>query len=272
MTDKTKNNLRKGVGIFISVWTVVVGLALIIQAWRIFSHGDGAYTVERIAQHFHQIAVPVYIWLAAVVVGGVLFCVYPAPKEKIVAYVETKCTLERISKRLPANSKEREKYQKQRMIAFLVCAVTVIACVVVSFVYMIADVKLSAESGFLAKHEEAERIIRALVWTMAAIALLIGTGYFTQSAYKKEIVVAKAELAENAKKGVKGIAQEEKTTWQSLLKKKFAFVHNKWFVLGVRITIAVLAVVCIITGILNGGVLAVLEKGVKLCMQCIGIG
>ena len=272
MTDKAKNNLRKGFGIFIAVWTIIVGLAFIIQAWRIFSHGDRAYTVERIAQHFRQIAVPVYIWLAAVVAAGVLACIYPAPKAKTTAYVDVKCTLERLNKRLPANSKEREKYQKQRLVASLACAIVVLACVVVSLVYMIADVKLSAKSGFLHEHEEAERIIRALLWTLAAVALMIGTGYFTQSAYKKEIVLAKTEIAENARKGVKVAAKEEKTTLKSVLVKKFAFVHNKWFVLGIRVAIAVVGVVFVIVGIYNGGVLAVLEKGVNICKQCIGIG
>ena len=272
MTEKTKNNLRKGVGIFLSVWTVVVGLAFIVQVWRIYSHGDEAFTVERIAEHFRQIAVPVYIWIAAVIIGGVFFCIYPAPKTKTKPQIELACTLARLSKRLPADTKEMKKWQKQRFVAYVSCAIVLLTCCVMSLVYMLADVKLSAKNGFLAEHTEAERFIRALVWFTAAIALAIGTGYFLQGLYKKEITAVKTEIAENAKNGIKAAQREEERTLKTVLKEKFAFLHSKWCVLGVRVAIAVTAVVFVITGIFNGGVLAVWEKGVNICKQCIGIG
>ena len=272
MTDKTKHNLRKGVGLFIAVWTVLVGLAFIIQAWRIFSYGDSPFTVERISGHFRQIAVPVYVWLVAVIVGGVLFWVFPAEKEKVKPYIDLKYTLARLSNRLPADTEEMKKWQKRRFIASLCCAVAALGCVVVSLVYMLADIDLSAKSGFLAEHKEAERILHALLWFAAALSLGIATMYYTQSWYKKEIKAVKTAVAENAKNGIKAQQREEKRTWKTVLKEKFAFTQSKWFLLGVRVAVGITAVVFIITGIFNGGVLAVLEKGVKLCMQCIGIG
>ena len=272
MTEKTKNNLRKGIGLFLSVWTMVVGIAFIIQVWRIYSVGSNAFTVERISEHFRQIAVPVYIWLVAVVVGGVVLLAFPAPKTKITPYVELKCTLARLNKRLPASTDEMKKWQKQRLVAYIACGVAALACCVVALVYLLADIKLSAKNGFLAEHTEAERIIRALVWFVAATALAIGAGYFAQNTYKKEITAVKAEIASNAKNGIKVQAKEEKITIKSVLAKKFAFTRSKWFVFGVRIAIAAVAVAFVITGIFNGGVKAVLYKAITICSQCIGIG
>jgi len=272
MTDKSKKNVKRWFALFLSAWTVLVGVAFIVQVWRIFSFGEKAFTTERIGEYFRQIAVPVYIWLAAVIVGGAFFCIYPAPTAKVTPYVEMKCTLARLSKRLPVSTDEMKKYQKQRFVACIACVVAVVACVAVSLVYMLADVKLSAMGGFLAEHKEAERILRALVWFVAALVLAVGTAYFVDHSYKKEIAIAKAELAENAKKGIKAQASAEKTTLKSIFAKKFAFVHNKWFVLGVRVAIAVTSVVFIITGIFNGGMKAVLYKAITICSQCIGIG
>lgn len=272
MTEKTKNNLRKAIGIFLAVWTVVVGIAFIIQVWRIYSYGSKAYTVERIATHFRQIAVPVYIWLFAVAFAGVFACIFPAPKDKVKPYVDVKCTLARLNRRLPETTETAKRQQKRRAVAYIACMVATTACCVVSLVYMVASVKLSAKSGFLAEHKEAERIIRALVWFVSALALAVGTGYFVENSYKKEITVAKSTIAENAKQGIKTAKTDEKKTLQSTIANKLAFTKSKWFILGVRIAIGVTAVAFIITGVCNGGVRAVLYKAITICSQCIGIG
>ncbi len=272
MTDKMKHNLRKGVGLFIAIWTVIVGVAFVVQVWRIYSLGDKPFTTESIGEHFQQIAAPVYIWLAAVVVGGVLWTVFPAPQEKIVPYIELKHTLAKLNRRLPESGEQAKKLQRNRLIAKCVCAVACVGCCVCALVYMLADYKLAAQNGFLAEHGEAERLLRALVWVVAALALSIGTSYFVQDTYKKEIVFAKSEIAANAKKGLKTQKKEENVTLKGILSEKFAFLQSKWVLLGVRIAVAAVAVTFVIVGVCNGGVAAVLFKAINICTQCIGIG
>ncbi|MBE7084604.1 MAG: hypothetical protein E7368_00950, partial [Clostridiales bacterium] len=60
MTDKSKKNVKRWFALFLSAWTVLVGVAFIVQVWRIFSFGEKAFTTERIGEYFRQIAVPVY--------------------------------------------------------------------------------------------------------------------------------------------------------------------------------------------------------------------
>lgn len=272
MTEKVKNNIRKYFGWFTGVWTCIVAVALIVQVWRIYGLQDGAFTVEKISARFNEISALVYIWLATVLTSGILSYVIPAPQCKITPYVELSFTLARLQKRLPNTSAQREKQAKKRIIAYLVCAVFAVICVVVALVYMLANYETQATSGFLAHHQEAERILRALVWVIAGLGVSIGTAYFTDKTYKKEISFAKAEITANAKQGVKYTQAEEKTSIKSVLKKAFAFTGNKWFVFGVRVAVLVLAVIFIFVGMENGGVQSVLEKAINICTQCIGIG
>ena len=272
MTEKAKNNIRKYFGLFTSIWTGIVAIALIVQVWRIYNFQDKAFTVAKITVRFQEIATLVYIWLVAVVVSGVLAYVFPMPQGKITPYVELKRTLARLEKRLPNVSKERAKESKKRIIAYWVCGVFACICSVVALVYMLADYEMKATSGFLAHHEEAERILRALVWVIAGLGVSVAVAYFTDGTYEKEIGLAKAEITANAKQGVKYTQTEEKATLGGALKKAFSFTENKWFTFGVRVAVLVLALVFVFVGIDNGGMKAVLDKAINICSQCIGIG
>ncbi|MDE6442344.1 MAG: thioredoxin [Clostridia bacterium] len=49
-------------------------------------------------------------------------------------------------------------------------------------------------------------------------------------------------------------------------------MHHKYFLLGVRIAVGVIAVSFIIAGICNGNMSRILEKAINICMECIGLG
>ena len=272
MTEKVKRNIRKYFGLFTSIWTGIVAIALIIQVWRVYGLQDRSFTIERIATHFNEIAALVYIWLAAVIVSGVLAYVIPAPQEKIIPYVELRYTLVRLEKRLGNTSAQRVQQSAKRTVAYWVCGVVALISSVVALVYMLAEYPMLATKGFLAQHEETERVLRALVWVVAGLGVSIAVAYYKDATYIKEIALAKEEIAENAKKGVKVVQPQEKTTFGGVLQKVFSFTGNKWFVFGLRVAVAVLAVAFIFIGTDNGGMKAVLEKAINICTQCIGIG
>ena len=273
MTERAKNNLRKGVTLFLSVWTVLVGLAFIVQVLRIYALGESPYTVESISVHFSQIAVGVYVWLAAVIAAAVVCTLCPTPIKKLTANVTAQTSLSRLQRLLPAEtSAEERKQNRLRLIARCVCAVFCFACVVIMAIYFLGDITLRAESGFLAEHSEAERILRALIWAAAAIGVMVATAYFVESSYKKEVKHVKATIAENAKSGVKPSGRAKKRGILEYVLDKLPFLRSKWTLFGVRVAIFTVAIVFIIVGIDNGGMLAVWGKGVAICKQCIGIG
>lgn len=274
MSEKTIKNLKKWFAVFLGVWTVLIGLAFIVQVWRIYTTDGGAYTTERIAKMFSQIAVPVYVWLAAIVAGGVVWLVFPEPKKQPLPYIELKDTLSRLQRRLPASQDAAlaQKYRTQRLAVRCACAAVGLVCAVVAVLYLVCDYKLIATDGFFAKHEEAERILRSLVWVVGALGVGIFAAYFTERSYKKQLALVKTAMAQNAKDGIKTEKREENPTFSQKIYAKLPFLRSNRFLLIVRLAIAAVAVLFIVLGMDNGGMAAVLDKAINICSQCIGIG
>ena len=75
-------------GIFLSVLTVTVGILFIVQACGIYADGgyvQGGYTPETVGTRFLYICAPFFIWIAAIIAGGVLSVIYPDPPAIIAA-------------------------------------------------------------------------------------------------------------------------------------------------------------------------------------------
>ena len=47
---------------------------------------------------------------------------------------------------------------------------------------------------------------------------------------------------------------------------------DPYFVWGMRGAILVVGIVCLVLGILNGGMADVLGKAIRICTECIGLG
>ena len=136
MTKNTKR-LWRIYKIFISVFTTIVGALFIVQAWRIFiAGGKGGYTVPIIRQRFSEIAIPVYLWLAAIVVGGV--CTYISAEEeaKPKAFVETRVQLQRLYGRVKDSEKlpEIKKCKRFRFALYIECLLVAIFALVMVLV------------------------------------------------------------------------------------------------------------------------------------------
>lgn len=258
ITDEKGVRVRRAYGIFFGAWTAVVAALFLVQVWRIFLTGGNApFTVESISEKWRQIAAPVYIWLVAVVGGVAVWTAFPE-QEKITAYKDEGVTLKKLRRRLPISG---ERKVCARTIAWLALAVIAVVSTVVALLYMLSY-ETKAQTGFFASHEEAERIVRALPWIVAAFGAGIFAVVFDTSEKKKEIEQVKAQIAENAKKGVKVPVREEKRS----------ATQPKGVTLVIRAALAVAGVVLVIVGIAGGGMADVLEKAINICTQCIGLG
>ncbi len=269
MTER-KHTPRRIYGIFFGAYSAFVGLLLIIQVWGIYALGNKSFTVENISNAFSRIAVPVLIWVAAFVGVVVLAFVFPEENTPVLPSVELRSTLAKLSRRLPETdiTADMKRQSSRRVLVWSVCLAVCLVCVTVAAIYLLGAYTPVAKEGFFASHEEAERLVRALPWIFAALGAGIAAVYLNASLYKTEISLVKTTIAENAKKGVRAAAREEKRS----ICDKLPFLRSKWFLLGVRIAVGVLAVVFIILGVNNGGMADVLAKAVKICTQCIGLG
>ena len=251
--------------IFISVFTAIVGALFIVQAWRIFiAGGKGGYTVPVISQRFSEIAIPVYLWIVAVAVGGV--CAYaPNKEEKPKAFVETKIQLQRLYGRVKDSEKlpEIRKCRKFRLALYIEClAVTVFAAAMVLWILLSKSYvpKLSGEF-FINHNAVVDRLIFIMPWVLGAGVNAYMVSAITENNRKQEIAFLKAELVKQVKAGIV-IKEQSKPQEKSYAK----------LLLGLRIGFAVAAVVLLIIGVYNGGMEEVFKKAINICTQCIGLG
>ncbi len=104
--------LRTVYGVFFALLTLFVGGLFIVQTWSIYRSaptGTDPYTVERISQHFQEIALPVWVWLGGLVVSITLALLFPSKKARVKAAVDEKKTLERVKTKVPSEGEFFEK-------------------------------------------------------------------------------------------------------------------------------------------------------------------
>ena len=275
MTDITREKgkrFAKAFGVFVGVWIAVVGALFMLQAVRIFSLGDEPYTVATVRKYYLQIALPVWVMIISIIANAVLGFVFPQDEGKIKPYRDLKKTLAVLS--LKAEITEQMKSKRfQRFVAGVACAVVGAVCVAFAVWYLVSnDFQSTAKSGFFKSHQEAERILRALIWIIFGLIAFTATLYFNEYTVKKEIAIIKEQIAQNAKAGVKLQAKEKPLSFSEKIYQKMPFLTSKGWLLGVRVTLGVAGLALVIIGVWNGGMADVFHKAVNICTQCIGLG
>ncbi len=285
--------IRSLYGLILALFSVVVGLLFIVQTWRIYtSTPESPYTPERIQETFRQIALPVWLWVALVVGGGVFAVVYPEGKSRPKAYVEVKAALSRTKKRLPRgeyNAQIAEVENREENFRGWVFAGTAVVCATLVFigiaiVYGLFYAEWIGRAFFTKDGGRVDRLFQCGVFALLALTAATVGGCFIERSRRREQTAYLVILAQ-AKKGEAPQAVEKRS------KKHFAWTakckaylekNNPWAklsaenkqktLLGVRIGVGVLGVVFVVWGIFNGGMADVLLKAIAICTQCIGLG
>ncbi len=267
MNKVQMKKLRYIFGLFFSAWTVVVGVLMIVQTWSIYNSAPVApFSRASIAKHFHQIAVPVWIWVAALAVHIVWALSIPAEQEKTVAIVDANIPLKRVVKQLQSATPEMQKQRRFRFTLQCICGGVSLAVAGVCL-WLLLDKSYNAwlETPFLLKHSAAaDRMLRVCFWSIAALAVLSVAAYLTERSMRKEIALAKAAIIAQVKQGIKlsPVAKVSKPV-------------EFWWQQPVNITrmaLGVIGVTFVIWGICNGGMNETLQKAINICTQCIGLG
>ena len=109
----------------------------------------------------------------------------------------------------------------------------------------------------------------------AALLILCGVTLYLSISAKKQLPHVKQLIASakaDEKNGVEAVYVTGNTAVADLYGRWKALSNHKYFILGVRIAIAVFAVTFIILGIVNGNMRAILIKAINICTECIGLG
>ena len=263
-------------GIFLSVFTALLGAAFIAVAISILSDGNwaqGAYSRDIVAERLFPVSIPFYIWIAAIIAGFVLSLVYPY-QEKPVKIPQEEVTIRRLSARIPEGSGKEywsEMYkvhseQCKRLKVYGLCAAICFAGAVASAIYLLQPANFTS-------HDKNISMLNMLInvgpWVFVAFAASVAMVIFEKFSYNREITALKRLITNYKGNPVIAAEKPQNEVW---LKIK-AFFANKYFKLGVRIAVGVVALTFILVGIFDTeGARDVFIKAVNICTECIGLG
>lgn len=280
MQEKTCKTVRLCYGIALSLMTAVTGALFIWQTLDIYlSGGSRPFTREIVLERLNRIAPAFWIWVVMVVVGFVLWEVFTVPAKR--APLKDDCyALRRLKKRVPekvgesglASLKAVKRGELINLIVKLCAAALCLAGVAYGIAY------LATASNFPKTDVNGEMLNMAAhlaPCVFAALLILCGVTLYLSISAKKQLphvkqIIASAKADE--KNGVEAVYVTGNTAVADLYGRWKALSNHKYFILGVRIAIAVFAVTFIILGIVNGNMRAILIKAINICTECIGLG
>ena len=266
ITPKTEKILK----ISLSVMTGVVALQLMVLVWNIFlTGGKVPYTESRIATRLYLACISFVPWLILAVANAVLVKEKPI---KLKAYISVSDKLSRLKARLPLGIAE-EKQKERKRLMLRCCIVCILLALAGGAALLIPSFDGYFGAKFFQSHVEAERLVYLSVLTAYAVVFGVWTFNRLEQSQEEEIVILKEALAEQAKSGEKVAKTQEKkqTLWDKICN-KLPFLKSEKSTLYVRIAVGVVGVTLFVVGIFNGGMGDVLNKAVKICEQCIGLG
>lgn len=252
MTEKTAKTVRSVYGAVLSAAAIVAGICLIVACLGIYrSGGEQIYTAEKVANAFHGIALPVYLFLA-LAAGAILLeaILPPRPKAKNAQQPEflrdrllNKADMTYCGPQLrSAIDAQRKKRKLVTAIGFGILGV----CAAVFLAYALNG------SHFDQKDVNGS-MIRAMWVFFPCLAVPFGYAVFTAYFCKKSIM-AECELLKTVPKAASENAPAKKP-----------LLWLRWALLGVAVAIFVY-------GLLAGGTVDVLTKAVNICTECVGLG
>ena len=270
VSAKTCKIVRLVYGWVFSAFTFVVGLLFIWQVLDIYLGGkaqglESPYSYELVSSRLKSvIAVPFWIWIATIVIGFVLWQLFPMP-EKLKPITDERYVAYRLQKRLPSEVGEDLKgsfecvKSQQRLTKILHWCLLGIVALYLIFVI----VYVSIPSNFPNKNKTHE-MLNAAKWLLP-FALAV---YAAGCAYVIILKRSAKKMLPHLKQLTKGIS-----TPQAVQTNKFiSIIKHKYFKLGVRIAVACIGVAFVIAGCFNGSVREVFYKAIAICTECIGLG
>lgn len=259
MSIKTARIIRFAIGIVLSVLLVITGLLFILACIAIYQSGPRPFTPENIGTHFATIQIPVYITLAALVIGILLRLFIPREEKNERIVPNRRAILQRFERRIDTTDPQyTEAAQREirfrkilRFSAPILCALAALPALiyVLSFNHFTMDYNAS--------------VIEAMPYLLSSstLAVAIATAYLIliDRSYKRQAESARQLFPKY---------KDARATLASLPEKK----TRRLPVGGIRIGIIAIAVVLLVLGILNGGMADVLDKAINICTECIGLG
>lgn len=255
----TKKRIHLIYSILFSAAAIIAGLCLMTACVGIYRSGKSPFTRDSIAAAFQTVAVPVYIFLALVIVGFLLDIFYPLPIGKQPVKKQYETILANLQKKVditkcePALCRAILQQQRSRRMHTIISYTLLALC---SFVFL-----LFALNGQNYPSDANEAVMTAMKLFFPCLIIPFGYGVFT-AYWNKRSIQKEIELVKQA---IAAGATAEST--QNEIKKSNANI-------GIIVKYGILAVslAILICGFFAGGTADVLAKAAAICTECVGLG
>ena len=266
---KTCKTVRLVYGWVFSAYTFIVAALFIWQVLDIYLGGKAqglasSFSYELVSERLRTvIAVPFLLWIAAIVIGVVLWQLFPVP-EKLQPITDARYVAYRLQKRLPAtvgeDLKSSYEYVKKQQKTIKIMHWCLLGVVALYLIYVIAF--MSVPSNFPNK-DKTHEMLNAAKWLLPFAAVVYAAG----CAYVIVLKILATNQLPHLKQLTKGVKQPP------VKPNKFnSIITHRYFILGVRITVGCIGVAFVIAGCFNGSVREVFYKAIMICTECIGLG
>lgn len=244
-------------GIIASVLILALGVALIVSCRDIYTSGPRPYTREAIGGKLSDMAVLLYLNLAAILGGIVLNIAFPLPRVKTKPIRDELVTMQKLAAAAGTASDEEkaaiESLQRKRWL-YPVLTAGIFGGLMGRPTFYLLD-----KAHFPAADPTAEIMAAAIIVLPPAIIGLVLC--FICSVMMKRLILKEAGIYKQIiSSGNRVKAAPAPDTQKPMLLKT------------VRFAIFAVAIVFIVVGIFNGSANDVLTKAIKICTECIGLG
>lgn len=254
MNEKKLRLIHTVCGCVISAALIVAAVCLILSAHTIYTSGDSPYTPESIGAEYSKIAVPLWVAISAVFAGIILNIALPMPKSKAKAIKDPFIKLRILQKKLPSGTthdgidRQRALRKVYRAVCALLCAIAFIPAIITlcnydSFTVDNLTPALLRVVGMLA------------IGTVISGVLLFVLSVIERRSAEREIEWTKVAISEGKRSDQISTENDTENT------KKI-----------VRLILVGAACALIVIGLTQDGFYDVLQKAIRICTECIGLG
>ena len=253
MNDKKLRLIHTVCSCVISAALIVAAVCLIVSAYTIYNLGDSPYTPESIGAEYAKIAVPLGVAIFAVIAGILLNILLPMPKIKSKSDKDPFIKLRIMQKKLSADcnhtgiAHERQIRKIARIVCALLCTIAFIPAIITLCDY-----------GSFTVDNLTPALLR-VVGMLALGAVISGIILFILSVIERKSATKEIEWTKVALSESKGI--DKKVTQNNDNKIKIT-----------RLVLVGIACALIIIGLTQDGFYDVLQKAIRICTECIGLG
>lgn len=253
MNDKKLRLIHTACGCVISAALIVAAVCLIVSAYTIYNLGDSPYTPESIGAEYAKIAVPLWVAIFAVIAGILLNILLPMPKIKSKSDQDPFIKLRILQKKLGEGNetvkikREREFRKLMRFICAILCLASFIPTVILLTWF---------------DHFTVDNLTPALLETVQLLlvgVIISGVLLFVLSVIERKSAVREIEQTKLA------ISSADKSD-------KNPVKNNENKVKIVRLILVGIACALIVIGLTQDGFYDVLQKAIRICTECIGLG